>query len=88
MRIFNFQCRSSIIAEKSNWANFTARPARLADLASDADDIQVRGEIRLRREQAFEIRMCLFNGHLLRAESDAARHAVNVCIHREGGHIQ
>ena len=45
----------------------------------------MRGVIRLGWEEAFEVRVRLFDSHTLRAEADAAGYAVDVSIHGESG---
>src|SRR5215208_7092970 len=74
---------SSIITQIHNRANLTARSTSLANLASQPDNVQVRRVIGLGREETFQMRMRLFDGHPFRAESDAARHAIDVCVDRE-----
>src|SRR5215216_3774125 len=74
---------SSVITQIQNRANLTPRSTSLANLASQADNVQVCRIIRLGWEEVFQVRMRLFDGHPLRAESDAPCHAIDVCVDRE-----
>ena len=61
------QSLHSIITQVYDRAFLTIGPARSADLASQTDDVQVGGVIRLGREEVFKVRMCLFHSHALGA---------------------
>ncbi len=72
------------ISWRADRAGRAIRFAGVANLPSQADDVQVRGVIRFGWEKRFEMRVGFFDGHFFGAQANPPGDAVNVRIHREG----
>jgi hypothetical protein len=60
----------------------------MADLATQPDQIQVRGVVGRRREDPLQISVRLLNVHLGRSKPDSTRHPVDVGVHWEGWSVK
>src|SRR5688500_3202809 len=67
---------------------FALRAARVADLPPVANKVQVRGGVRLRRQETLKVSMALVRRHCLRAQAQASGHTMNVRVHRKGRAVE
>src|SRR3990172_8368425 len=69
-----------IITQRIERANRAVRAARLAYFPSHADEVEMRGVIRLRRKEACQVLVSLFGVHIFRSQPQSPAHPVNVSI--------